>query len=130
MTPQEAPAASSFKDSVRLLFATLVSMLQTRLELLCTELEEERERMVELLIFGLAALVFISLGVILLTFFIAVIFWETHRLEAIGGCTLFYFLLGGLAAWKAKQNLDNRPRFLDATLSELEKDHQRIRESE
>ena len=46
--------------------ATLVAIFRTRLELLASELEEEKIRLLSLLLFALGALFFLALGLVVL----------------------------------------------------------------
>jgi len=112
--------------SLRRLFATLLEILQTRVEIVATEFEEERERIQELLLFGFLALFFCSFGLLLLTLFIVMLFWETHRLYVLGGFTLLYLTLGIVAVAILRQRLKTRPRLFATTLAELSRDREQL----
>ena len=58
---------------------------------------------------------------------VLVLFWDTHRLLAIGGMTGL-FALGSLFAFlKVKGELSSRPQLMAATLAELRKDAQAVK---
>lgn len=108
--------------STQRLLATLLEILQTRLEIVVTEFEEERERLRELVVFSFLTLFFVSLGLIFLTLFIVTLYWETHRLNVLGGFALLYLGLGIFAGVWLRRCLKSRPRLFAATLSEIAQD--------
>jgi uncharacterized membrane protein YqjE len=117
---------SGLMGSLARLVATLLEILQTRLEIVATEFEEERERIREMVLFGFLALFFTSFGLLLLTLFVVVLFWETHRLYVLGGFTLLYLALGFIAGAVLRQRLRTRPRLFATTLAELSRDRERL----
>lgn len=112
--------------SLHQLVLTLLDILHTRVDLIATEFEEERERIRELVLFGFLALFFAAFGFLLLTLFVIVLFWDTYRVFAVGGFALLYLGLGTLAAATLRQRLKARPRLFAATLAELAKDRERL----
>jgi uncharacterized membrane protein YqjE len=113
-------------QSLRRLAATLVTVLQTRLELLVTELEEERIRLLQLLFWAVGALFFFSVGVLLLTIFIVAVFWESHRLTAIVVLAGIFFAAGLGMAYGVRSRLHSRSRLFSASLDELARDKDRL----
>lgn len=129
MYSSENPQGLSFMESLKNLGSSCVSLLGTRLALLCTELEEEREHALKLIILGVLSALFLLLGLVVMSFFVVVLFWNSpFRLHAIGLMAFGYLTLSMIAGWKARVFLDERPRFLDATLTELEKDCDSMRQ--
>jgi uncharacterized membrane protein YqjE len=119
----DAPPAGVV-DSIRSFLASWVAVLKTRVEIVSLELEEQREWMQQIVLLGMAALFCVSLGLILMTLLIVVVFWETEgRLWVLGGFTVVY-LGGGLALglW-LRHKLRARPRIFSATASELGRDY-------
>ena len=113
-------------DSLRILTASLVAIAYTRLDLLSTDLEEEWERLVSLLIMMLVALFCLGVGVVLLTILIVVAFWDSYRLQVLTGLAAL-FLTGGAVAWRlVTRQRKNKPRLFTASLEELAKDHQQL----
>jgi uncharacterized membrane protein YqjE len=111
------------------LFASLLSAAQTRAELLTTEVEEEIQRVARVLLLGFAALLSAILGLLVAGFAVVVAFWDTHRTEATMG-VLAVFVIAALGFGQAlRANLRARPRLLDATRAELEKDVARLRDA-
>lgn len=102
--------------------ANLVDLLRTRIELAAVELQEGTHRLIGYLVWALAAAVLGLFALALAVLFVLVLFWDTHRLAAVGGMTVL-FALGGLFAFmKLRAGLAARAPFLPATLGELRKD--------
>jgi uncharacterized membrane protein YqjE len=121
----KAPAGGLLVSLQRLL-TTLLDIAHTRVAIVSTEYEEERERIRELVIFGLGAMFFVSLGVVLLTLFVVMLFWETHRLYVMGGFAVLYLGLGVAAGISLRHRLKSRPRLFATTLAELAKDRDQL----
>ena len=116
--------AGGLFDSLKALAATLIAMAHTRLELLATELEEERQRLASLLGLMLAALFCLGLGIALLTTLIVALYWDGYRLQVLAGLAGL-FLAAGATAWRlALRRLRCKPRLFAASLAELDKDRQ------
>lgn len=106
--------------------ATLLEILQTRVEIVATEFEEERVRLRELVVFGFLTLFFVSVGLTLVTLFVVTLYWDTHRLAVLGWVAVVYLGLGGLAAFLLYRRLKSRSRLFATTLSELSKDRDQL----
>jgi len=111
-------------DSVRSFLASWVAVVKTRVEIISVEIEEQREWLESLILMALAALFCMSLGLILLTLFVVVLFWETEgRLWVLGGFAALY-LIGGLVLWLTLRNkMKTKPRIFSTTAAELGKDY-------
>lgn len=77
------PTQRVFSAAKRLL-KSLIANSETRLRLAVFELEEERARLVTLMLLAGASLLLLLLGIATLTALIVVMFWDTYRLTAIG----------------------------------------------
>ncbi|MDP3123665.1 MAG: phage holin family protein, partial [Thiobacillus sp.] len=95
MADESHPAAGGLFDSLKTLSASLVGLVQTRLELLSTDIAEERVHLTRLLVLGLLALFCFGVGVVLLGMLIVVVFWDRLRLAAVGGLSGFFLAAGG-----------------------------------
>lgn len=126
MAEESQAAAGGLFESLKTLAGSLVGIVHTRLELLSTDIAEERAHLTALLVLGLAALFFLGVGVVLLAILIAVAFWESHRLSALGGLTAFFLIAGAGLAWLAMHKARNKPRLFEASLAELSKDRQQL----
>ena len=120
-----APASGLFHSLSKLL-ATLFAVLQTRLELLTTEVQEEIQRATALLIWGSIALLSAGIGIFFIGITVIVAFWDTHRLPAafavtgvvVGICIISLVILS--------IKVRGRVRLLHATRTELAKDHEQL----
>lgn len=112
--------------SIKRLMATLLEILQTRVEIVATEFEEERVRLRELVVFGILTLFFVCVGLTLATLFVVSLYWDTHRLQVLGGIAFVYLGLGGLTGIILYRRLMSRPRLFATTLSELVKDRDQL----
>jgi uncharacterized membrane protein YqjE len=124
--PASTEAGGGILQSLRNLAATFVAVLHTRLELLVTEIEEERVRLLQVLLWAAAALFCLGVGVLLLVILLIALFWETHRIAVIG-ILAAVFLAGGFAIAAGTRNLmQGRSRLFSATLDELARDKDQL----
>lgn len=125
--PEPAPGnTTGLLAALQRLLATFTEILHTRIEILSTEMEEEGQRIRQLFIYGLVSVFFLGLGLLLATAFIAVAFWETHRLYVLAGFAALYLGIGAITALVLHHKLKTRPRLFSVTLSELGKDCERL----
>jgi len=106
---------------------TLVTIAQTRLELLTTELQEEVQRTADMLIWAFVALYAAGVGLFLTALVLIFAYWETHRIlvSIIVICVFFFIAAFAAITWRNK--LMHRPRMLEGTLSELARDGERLK---
>lgn len=123
-------ASEGLFASLQNLTGTLLSIVQTRLELMRVEIEEGRQRLIELLGIAFLALFCLSMGIVLLTILIVVIFWDTHRLLTLSLLTGCFLLIGGFLWLKTLKNLKGMPRMFEASLAEILRDHQKFKPHE
>ena len=119
-------ASSGLMGSVRQLLSTLTSIASTRLELLANELQEERLRITQMLLFALFALFCFGVGILLLTTFIVVLFWDDHRLAVLGALSAFFFALGALMAMLLRSKAQAKSRLFSTSLAELTEDRAQL----
>jgi uncharacterized membrane protein YqjE len=123
---ENSTGSNGLLNSLTVLARSLVSIVHTRLELLSTDLEEDREHLLSLVILSLVSLFSLMVGLVLIAILFMVVFWESHRLLALGSLAGFFILMGlatcGIAVHKAK----TKPRLFLASLLELFKDTQQL----
>ena len=129
MEPQTQSAADRGNPlaALRSLGATFLGLLGTRAELAVLELREEGERRKEMLLLAAVAGLFFALALLLATFFIVLLFWDTHRLAAVGAVTLVYLAVATFALVRLKQKMRASPPPFEATLAELAKDAEALK---
>jgi uncharacterized membrane protein YqjE len=126
MAEESHAAMGGLFDSLKTFAGSVVGIVHTRLELLSTDIAEERAHLTTLLVLGLVALFCLGVGVVLLAILIAVAFWDSHRLAALGGLTGFFLLVGAGLVWLAMHKARTRPRLFESSLAELSKDRQQL----
>lgn len=117
----QGPATNLLRSLVRL-GGTLLAVAQTRVELLTTEISEDLERGVRIVMWAVLAILAAMFGALLAAFAVIAYFWDTHRMGAIVGVTIAFLLLAAGAGSAARRHLRQKPRLLDASRSELQRD--------
>jgi uncharacterized membrane protein YqjE len=123
----ESSASGGFMARARDLGDCLIASLQDRLELFAVELQEEKFRLIQVLIWITAAIFTAAMVVLFASLTVVYLFWETARLAALAGLTLFYgaVLVGLLLGFR--RYLARQPKPFAATLNELKEDRECIR---
>ncbi|MGC2165611.1 MAG: phage holin family protein [Gallionella sp.] len=108
--------------SIRRLASTLVSIVATRLELLGNELQEERLRLSQMLLYFFVAIICFAMAALLLTIFVVALFWDDHRLAVLAGLSVFFILAGSLSTLALRGLAARRSPLFSCSLAELAKD--------
>jgi uncharacterized membrane protein YqjE len=105
--------------------SSLVDLGRTRFELLALEASAEKARLLRLLGCSFAALLFLTLAVLVFTILIAIYFWPTERrYMALAVLAAVYFILGLILLFVVRRTLTVGPAPFAATLEELGRDAQ------
>jgi uncharacterized membrane protein YqjE len=123
----EPAPGKSLGSRLRDYAAGALGILQTRLELLATELQEEKLRLGTLLGYAAAAFFFLGFGAVLLALFLTVLLWDSHRLLALGVFTAVFLAIGIIAALAAARIGRQGTRLFAASIAELAQDREMIR---
>jgi uncharacterized membrane protein YqjE len=113
-------------ESLRAFATTLVGVAHTRLELLSTDLEEDRERLFSLIALYLVAAFCLVVGLVIAIILIVFILWEDHRLLALSSVAGFFVLAGLIACGFAMYKAKTKPKLFSASLLELLKDKDKL----
>lgn len=125
--PENSPGAGKgLLASLTALAATLVAIAHTRLDLLSSDLEEERAHLFSLLMLALAALFCLGVGVLLATLLLVAAFWDTHRILVLAVLAGLFLASGVAAGWFVLYKARTKPRIFAASMSELLKDRQQL----
>lgn len=119
-------ASSSLMESIKRLLSTLTSIVSTRLELLANELQEERLHLTQMLVLALFTLFCFGIGVLLLTAFIVVLFWDEHRLAVLGTLSVVFFALGVLTTVLLRSKMEAKSKLFSVSLAEFAKDREQL----
>lgn len=128
MEPETTP--SGITALGRRMLGTFLSALHTRGELFLVELEEEKTRVVELLIWAMAAGFLAMMFLALFTVGIILLFPEGLRIDAVGGFCLLYLAGAIVAFYNLRGLLKNGPAPFTETLNEIKKDRACIESSQ
>lgn len=120
--------APGLLGSLRALGDGLLAGVQGRIQLFSIELQEEKFRLIQTVVWvaaavflGMLALVFASLTVVYL-------FWDSARLAVLGGLALFHTTATAVVLLALRRFLARQPKPFAATLQEFAKDRACIRE--
>jgi uncharacterized membrane protein YqjE len=117
-----APAAGGLLASLRAIGATLGELAGTRGSLFAIELREEIERRERMLALAALCVACFHAAFLLLAAFVVLVFWETHRIAAVGAMAALC-LAGGVAALLAlRRRIAHSPAPFAATLGEFQRD--------
>ncbi|MBU1214510.1 MAG: phage holin family protein [Gammaproteobacteria bacterium] len=112
--------------SLKRLLSTMLGIVSTRLELLANEWEEERMRLMRMLVLALLAVFFVCMAAVLFAIFIVAAFWHDHPLLAISVLSLTFFLMSVLCALTLRRLLHQRPVLFSTSLAELRRDRHEL----
>jgi uncharacterized membrane protein YqjE len=112
--------------SVKKFVTTLLDVVQTRLQLLANEIHEERVRLQQLWLLAIIAVFFFVLGVLLVTLFVIVLYWDSNRLLVIGGFAVLYLAIGIAFAFAVRNRVAAGSRLFQDSLGEFRKDRARL----
>ncbi len=116
--------------SLRGLISTGIALIENRLELLTTELKEEKTRVVSLLIYALAALILLSVGTVFLAVLFTALLWESNRLLALGVFATLFLGGGVFALVMAARLVRQQSQLFAASLAELRGDREALEREE
>jgi uncharacterized membrane protein YqjE len=109
-------------ESVSRLAGTFIAILQTRLELIGVEVEEESLRFFSYFLLALAAMMCFGMAVLLSVLLVIVIYWDTQRLAVLISLMVLFTLSGATIMFGVRRNYRMKPRMLSHTLKELSRD--------
>jgi uncharacterized membrane protein YqjE len=108
--------------SLRRLLATSLELAQVRLELVLTELEQEKLRLFDALLLAAGALVAFGIGLVLLVAFVVLLFPEPQRVAVVGVLALLLFAGSAWALVAARRRLRAPGGLFEASRRELARD--------
>lgn len=108
--------------SLSLLLGTVLEIAQVRLDLVGTEVELEKRRIFDGLLWGAVALLVLGIGLVLLCGFIVLLFWDGYRLPAVGAMALLFLFSSAALIREARRRLRRANGMFAASLAELERD--------
>jgi uncharacterized membrane protein YqjE len=106
--------------SLRKLAITLAATFQNRVELFAVELQEERHRLVEVLVLAGGALVLGTLAVVAFSTVLIFLFAQPYRIYAALGIGVLYLVSAAALVVRLKRRL--RSEAFEETLNQIKKD--------
>jgi uncharacterized membrane protein YqjE len=116
------PQRAGLFESLRQLFGTALSLAQVRLELLLTDLELEKRRLIDVALLALVGLMLLGLGLALLVVLLVLLVPEAYRPHVVGALVLAALGGGYLLLSAARRRLRRSESLLAATTAELARD--------
>ena len=116
--------------SVRRMADTCLSSVHNRVELFGLELQEEKLRLVRLLLWSVAALFASFLAITVITIAVVMNFPEENRRVVVSVFGVVYAILATVLGLKLRSEIKNAPPPLADTTAELKKDLDALRSRE
>jgi uncharacterized membrane protein YqjE len=114
------PTSAGLLGSLRRLVRIIGATFQNRVELFAVELQEERYRLVELMLLAGGALVLGLLALVLFSGVIVFAFAREYRIYAAAGLGVVYLAVGAGLVMRIKRVL--REEMFSATMQQVKKD--------
>lgn len=106
------------------------ALLRTRFELLAIEFAQERSRVFVLLCLALGAALFLTLGLLVLSVFVALLFWQSeYRYFAIALLAGMYLLIGVGLLLRLRWHLVYGKQPFEASVEVISRDVEMLRSS-
>jgi uncharacterized membrane protein YqjE len=121
------PVSAGFIDSLRTFGGSLVATVRDRVELFSVELQEEKFRLIQMLLWAGLGVFSAVMTATCLTAVLIYLFWETARLTVLTAFALFYGGVSLAIFFRIRRLWARQPRPLDATLQELAADQECLR---
>lgn len=109
-------------ESATRLAASLLAIVQTRVELAATEIEEESLRYFSCLILSLAGLFCAGIAVVLGVLLTVVLFWDTNRVGILLTLMVLFAIAGAAIGLRVRNRYRSKPRMLMHSMTELSRD--------
>jgi uncharacterized membrane protein YqjE len=108
--------------SLRQLLSTAVEIASVRLALLSTEIEQEKLRLLDVVLMAGLALILLTVGVVLLSAFIVLLFWDSYPLVVLGALAALYLGGGVWLTQRVRQRFRSPGGPFGISVAELERD--------
>lgn len=112
---------------VRNLGADVVELIRVRVELFALEARADAGLWLQSLLLGMLAVLLLAFGLAFVAFWVTAALWDTQRMIALGGFTVFFLLGGVLLALWVRTRMRRGLRAFRSTLDELARDRDSLR---
>jgi uncharacterized membrane protein YqjE len=114
--------SSGLLGSIRSLADNLLGSVHDRIELISVELQEEKQRLIQVFVWISAAIFTGMMAIAFASFTVVFLFWESARLAALGGLTLLYTAAAIVTVLTLRRQIARQPKPFSASLQELKND--------
>ena len=121
---------SPFVNSLKRVSGTAWQGLEYRADLLATEVQEEKNRLVLLAVLAQIALFSAFMAFVCLNVLVFILFWDTHRTAVAVAMVAFYLAVTIILGVYVHRRAKTAPPPFAATLEELRKDREALRKEE
>ena len=121
------PDSPGFMSTLRALGEALLASVHDRVELFSLELQEEKFRLIRILLWVSAALFAGAMALLLGSLTLVYLFWDSARLAVLGGLTAVYAVAFLTLVLTLRRSLARQSRPFAGTLQELAADRACIR---
>ncbi len=122
--PSDEPPRPGIFASFRRLGDAGLALVQNRVELFAVELEEQKVRLIRLLVLVAAAVFFANTAILVVTATIVFVVSERARVPVMIGLSVFYLLAAAAAFLVLRKELKEAPPPFEGTVNEIKKDRQ------
>jgi uncharacterized membrane protein YqjE len=119
-----APPPAGLFASLQRLLGTGLEIVQVRLELLGTELEQQKLRIYDGVLLAVVGLVLLGLALIMFVGFVLLLFQEGYRLPALGVMLLLFAAAGAWLLHRGRERLRSRGGAFAVSVAELQRDRE------
>lgn len=123
------PGREGLYSALKNLLATLLAIGKTRAELLVSELEEEKLRLMSLWAKAFSVAWLFAIGIVMAVCCIALLYWE-QRVLVFGIAAASFLILGFAVLASLRRQLAQPSKMFNASLAELEDDMVQLRRRE
>jgi uncharacterized membrane protein YqjE len=128
--PEAAGAAGSqaggLFDSLKALARSLLALGQTRLEIMGSEIEEQRALFLREVLLAVIAALLLGLGVAFTALFVVLVVPLEYRPHVMGLFAVVFFVASGAVVVALRAARHDRPRAFSATIQELGRDRESL----
>ena len=122
MEDESVGNSSGARGSLKRLLESASDFFTAKLELVNIEIQEEKRRLLEILILATVVLIFGIAAITLLTFSVVAFFWESHRMIALFSVSGLYALVTIFLALRLQRKVNLPTKAFETTVEELKKD--------
>lgn len=126
--PEAASGSTGPSGALRRLVASLIAIGRIRLELLAIEVQEEKERIAEMLVWAVITAFLGCFALVFLALFLTLLLWDSHRLLAMGGFSALFLVLAVVGVMRLRSLFDTGSTLLQSTIGELREDSRALKD--